>query len=174
MGACRTAPSRFGDDRRGWEFYASAGPDGAYKMCLARYLATCPWTGAVSFAILQGRAPAIALLRMTSGIEVHVRINDPSQLAVQTKNRPTPLTMGILDSFHTFHPMPMVSQDQNGEDLSITAPIGVPLHLWLFSSTLRVKDSAGIDIDRTKYAFPFQIAAGMGRLDFVFTVAGLK
>lgn len=153
-------------------------PDGKYTICIVSpgpgFLDSCTWTGAIIFSVNQDRAPAVADLRLKTGTEIHVRINDPLQLGRAKKNAAIPLIVGVLINEHIFHAAPIVSEDSTGRDHSISVPLSTPLKLWLFSRTLKVTDSSANPITIPGHAVPFQAAVGTSRLDYVFNIAGVQ
>ena len=68
----------------------------------------------------------------------------------------------------------MSDQDTSGRDHSMAVPIGIPFKLWVYSRSLKIQDGAANDIDATNHAAPFQAAASVTRLDYVYSVTGVK
>jgi hypothetical protein len=159
-------------------FTLPALPDGNYRICVTSptpgMLDTCSWTGATTFSVVQGRALAIPDIHMTSGTEIHIRINDPAQLGLPARNGPAKLSIGVLESNHVFHSVPQVARDATGREHSITVPQSTPLKLWLFSRSLKIQDATNNAVDTRGYRLPVQAAAGKQRLDYVFHVVGTK
>jgi hypothetical protein len=153
-------------------------PDGNYTVCAASsrpgFVPQCRWAAPTPFTVSQGRAATLPDIRLAPGVEIHIRVNDPSQLAASVKNRPEPLIVGVLTNSNELHMAEVVSQDAAGHDRSITVPSATPLKLWLFSRTLKVTDNTDKSIDVKGYRLPFQAAANINRIDYLFKVTGVQ
>lgn len=151
-------------------------PDGNYGICVISpvpgYEDSCRFDPGILANISQGRAPALADLHLKSGREIHIRINDPSKLAVKTKSGPVPLIIGVLTVGTTFYAARLVSEDSIGRDYSITVPSGASVKLWLFSRTIKMADATGKVIDTNGYALLVPPNADTTRVDYVFSVVG--
>ncbi len=154
-------------------------PDGNYGICvvspLPGYLDSCQFTPGTLASVSQGRAPALSDIRLKTGTEIHIRINDPLHLAPKSaRSGPVPLIVGVLTHGTTFYAARIIAEDASGRDHTITVPIGTPVKLWVFSRTVKVADITGKLIDSKGYALPLQALANTPRMDYVFTVTGAQ
>jgi hypothetical protein len=153
-------------------------PNGNYTLCAASpvpgYLNTCRWSAATPFSVAQGLVPTVPDLVLQTGTEVHVRVNDPLNLAPTASKAPVRLIVGVMTNGNAFYAADVVSQDAAGRDLSVTVPSATPLRLWLYGPKLNVRDSTGATVNPAGHSLPFQAAANASRVDYVFNITGTR
>lgn len=137
-------------------------PPGSYTLCAQgspAYLDPCSWSQVPPAITVAANEKAIAVIKMTEGALLQVRLNDPSGLlgsAAGSAAKPHVL-IGIATSAGQFYPVLNAGSDAAGRDRKILIPLHANLDLKVSSKSVKLTDSAQQPVPNTGYSLPIRL-----------------
>ena len=147
---------------------------GTYSLCAqapaAGYLNPCDFASLPQTVTLAaGQISSGNLLKMVAGSILHVRIQDPQQLAIASASQKSATTQlpdiqagvwapGFPGS--SFHPARLTGTDSSGLDYEVTVPLNIPLAFHLSSRHLKLVDAGGAALASNAIQQRFQHNSG--------------
>lgn len=147
--------------------HAVAGlPAGNYMACVSvpgrPFLDPCKWSQSLGVRV-DGAVTATLNAKLTLGVFLNVRINDPQHLLPTSEQTPLDfphLIVGVKFDNEAFQAAQRVSSDSTGENYEMAIPAGVPMNLWLHSRYVTLSDAQGNALANLGAKIPFQAALG--------------
>jgi hypothetical protein len=146
-------------------FHAFSIPNGRYAVCPEPpdgYLSPCVWEVEPAATVANGAATTIPTIQLKSGIDFHVRVNDPSGIrAVKEGKVPgASLLLGISVGGRRPVRIQGTATDKVGTDYHLTVPPDTPLIFIAHGRAYALTDGSGKSADPQKgFAVPITLPA---------------
>lgn len=151
---------------------------GQYSICASLpggdLVSSCQWGASVVVNSFDDRDANATPIVLRKGVQLHVRVEDPSQLLP----KPNPLIgasnliIGVIAADGGFVGAPVTSTDQSGRDFRLVIPKDDSLRLWVFSRHVRIAAENGRVIGTTGEALPVGPVSATGERAIVLRVIG--
>jgi hypothetical protein len=125
-------------------------PAATYILCIqavnSAYLDPCHWSNAApTFKLAAGQAVSNAVIKLTQGYQMQIRVSDPQQqLKNEGKTPGSYVNIGAWATSGALHMATIVESDTTGRTYSVPIPFDTPVNISVLGGGFQIGDANGV------------------------------